>query len=316
MTFTEMIRAKSVTAGYDVTSMMDTIDDSTPTGLQLVAADERELKECLSCIASSIKSGKKKHWQNISVIDLNFGCPKPEIVKPGLGPCMLSRPAELRPLFECLRSFKESGALPSLRAVGAKIRLGLTHDEHHVQKVYLPVFSLASEYLDYLTVHPRNASSSVRSQSPDFPALSSLCSSLPRGVRSLKVLGNADVVSVPSLARLLGTGVDGAVIGRGAIDNPWIFRHLLGKGDPWPTLAEVDEEEERAKEWEGRWIVHNGSIKNKYVTFREINFERIRHMVKTGENIVVGNKQVREMKREHLRIKGEAEDDYEARRES
>ncbi len=55
------------------------------------------------------------HWRNIVAIDLNFGCPKPDIVKYQLGPAMLSSPRKVESLFESLKTFKGSGAMPSLK---------------------------------------------------------------------------------------------------------------------------------------------------------------------------------------------------------
>ena len=79
LTFTEMIRAKSITDGYNVINMIDTIDPQTNTGLQLVTKDSRELTDCLNYIEFCILSGRNTHWRNISTTDLNFGCPKPSI---------------------------------------------------------------------------------------------------------------------------------------------------------------------------------------------------------------------------------------------
>ncbi|HCT50870.1 MAG TPA: tRNA dihydrouridine synthase DusB, partial [Balneola sp.] len=58
------------------------------------------------------------------------------------------------------------------------------------------------------------------------------------------IIGNGDVTS-PELAKKMfdETGVDGVMIGRGAIGNPWIFeqsRHYLETGEllPEPSLEE------------------------------------------------------------------------------
>jgi len=76
LTFTEMIRAKSITSSTPVTMMIDTIDSTTPTGLQLSVATAGELTDCLEHMAVQIETNKQPHWKNIAVIDLNFGCPK------------------------------------------------------------------------------------------------------------------------------------------------------------------------------------------------------------------------------------------------
>ena len=58
-----------------------------------------------------------------------------------------------------------------------------------------------------------------------------------------KTIGNGDVTTPEDVKRMLETGCDGVMIGRGAIANPWIFqqaRHFLKTGQylPEPTIQE------------------------------------------------------------------------------
>jgi tRNA-dihydrouridine synthase len=302
-----MIRAKSIEKMLGVVSMIDTIDASTPTGIQLVAADEHELLRCLDTLAgSSAQQTPPSHWQNISAIDLNFGCPKPDIVKYRLGPALLSSPQKMDALFRTMKQFKDSGAMPNLQAIGAKIRLGMDEDEAS-QKLYLPILEAANESLDFLTVHPRHAGLPVWDQRPDLLAVKEIVSlSSP----ALKIIANGDVVCPRSLDTMFkSTGCDAVMIARGAINNPWIFRWLLDSSQcEWPaTPQEVDAAERDSEAWESRWNVCNqahGGIKHKYVSFRKVNFQRIRHFVETGEDVVFGNEKVRDHKKDAHLSKG------------
>lgn len=60
---------------------------------------------------------------------------------------------------------------------------------------------------------------------------------------SIPILGNGDVTTAEDVAQLFDLGCDGVMIGRGAIQNPWIFaqaKHYLATGEelPPPTIDE------------------------------------------------------------------------------
>lgn len=65
-------------------------------------------------------------------------------------------------------------------------------------------------------------------------------------VVAIPVIGNGDVITPEDAKRMLETGCDGVMIGRGAIANPWIFRetqHYLATGEhlaPPPLEERLD----------------------------------------------------------------------------
>jgi hypothetical protein len=142
--------------------LLDLIDPSTPTGIQLLATSADELTRALAVIEEEVRgqlqprstmhwsravtrfshtrtqaAQRRPHLRNLCAVDLNFGCPNPDIISMGAGPAMLKRRSRLEAMFAALAAWRESSALP-VRAVGAKIRLGLNQFEMDKQ-VYIPV---------------------------------------------------------------------------------------------------------------------------------------------------------------------------------
>jgi len=265
LTFTEMIRAAALARNNRSTiELIDTVDAEVPTGLQLLAANERELAQALERL-ETLAASTHPHLRNVRVIDLNFGCPSPEVIRIGAGPALLKRRVKLRVMFETLRSFKEKTALP-IAAVGAKIRLGLNRQEQD-QKVYLSVVEEANQTLDYLVIHARHA----RQGSEERRTWAAIGEAKARA--KIPLIGNGDVASREDFARLeLETQADGAMIARGAIRSPWIFRGLTGKGSSGPSsLEEIDEAERRYLELAARF-----GARPKFLQWHREGFARMR----------------------------------------
>ena len=85
-------------------------------------------------------------------------------------------------------------------------------------------------------IHARHAR-----QGSDDPAT---WSAIARAKAQAKIplIGNGDIASLADFGRLeTETAADGAMIARGAIRSPWVFRGLTQKGSPEPTsLEELD----------------------------------------------------------------------------
>lgn len=231
LTWTEMIRARGLTRNNKSTfELIDTFDPEVLTGVQLLVTNEKELIEALSKLEGSTSA----HFKNIRAVDLNFGCPSPEVIKIGAGPALLKRRSKLEAIFSALGEWKKTTSLP-IGAVGVKIRLGLNRMEQD-QKVYLPIVELANAHVDYLVIHARHA----RQDSSEKPTWSAVAEA--RAKAKIPIIGNGDVVTREDWDRLRReTNADGALIARGAIRSPWVFRGLRGLGSGTPdSLAEID----------------------------------------------------------------------------
>ena len=126
LTFTEMIRAQAIQRRNQSTlDLIDTHDPDTPTGLQLLAKSSGELIGALTILERMAGEKSGHHFHNISSVDINFGCPSPEIIRSGAGPAMLKRRARLMEMFRDFALWRQHTSLRSIAAIGCKIRLGL-----------------------------------------------------------------------------------------------------------------------------------------------------------------------------------------------
>jgi len=278
ITWTEMVRASSIAKGIDSTlALIDTYDERTLTGIQLLASTPKELKAALQRVeafANGADGSQHRHFSNIRAIDLNFGCPSPDVIKSGAGPALLKRRKRMKELFEVLAEFKQSteasGSM-QIGAVGCKVRLGLNEKEKKAN-VVLPVIDCAAECgLDYVVVHARHA----KQKSSDQPTWESIREAKEHVAGSgMAVIGNGNVFCRAEADQLMQlSGCDGVMMARGAILNPWEFRQFRtdgGLSGEWPTQAEV---EEAQVAYDRLCSLYPG--KNKYRSFHSINFARL-----------------------------------------
>lgn len=59
------------------------MDASTPTGLQLLAKSPDELTRALHRI-EELANSTRHHYNNIRLVDLNFGCPSKDVINEGI----------------------------------------------------------------------------------------------------------------------------------------------------------------------------------------------------------------------------------------
>lgn len=266
LTWTEMIRARGLVRNNKATiDLIDTFEPDVMTGVQLMVANETELVEALRKI-EALASSTHPHFQNIRAIDLNFGCPSPEVIKVGAGPALLKRKAKMRAILEAFAGWKKTTTLP-IGAITAKIRLGINRMEQDA-KVYLPLVEIANDTIDALIVHARHA----RQESTEPPKWEAIAEIKARA--TIAIIGNGDVVTRADAERLHAlSGCDGFMIARGAIRSPWVFRELRSgvAGSGVGTLDEIDTAERQYLETAERY-----GTKEKFRTWHTEGFRRMR----------------------------------------
>lgn len=223
LTWTEMIRCQAVARNNNsALDLIDTFDPMTLTGLQLLAKTSDDLLRALHHLEDLSSNGSRPHFKNIAAIDLNFGCPSPDVIREGAGPALLCRRKRLEELLSTLVNWKNHPDNKlKIGAVGCKIRLGKNQTEQS-QKVYLRVAAVANEVgIDYLTVHARHAKQ-LSSELPTWSAIREI-----KEMATMPVIANGNIANIDDAERVQReTGCDGFMVARAAIRNPWIFRHF------------------------------------------------------------------------------------------
>ncbi len=160
-------------------------------------------------------------------IDINCGCWVKKIAQRGDGAGLLR---DLKKFEAVVRSVLRGTSLP----VTVKTRLGWDEDSIVILDVARMVAGLG---VQALTVHCRTRKQGYTGKA-DWDWLPRI-----KEASSVPLIANGDIVAPEHAAELFARGVDGLMIGRGAITSPWIFRHIkhyLATGErlPDPDLRE------------------------------------------------------------------------------
>jgi nifR3 family TIM-barrel protein len=138
-------------------------------------------------------------------IDLNFGCPSPKVINSGNGSALLRDPCASAKMIEQL---VQSTKLP----VTVKMRLGF-YDDTMFQQTCV---DFQNAGIQMLAVHGRTTQQKF-SGTADWEPIYRVKEKL-----TIPVLGNGDITSAEIAVERI-KNLDGIMIGRAAVKNPWIF---------------------------------------------------------------------------------------------
>lgn len=176
--------------------------DDQLTAIQIYGSDPERLEEAAHVAAEA----------NPLFLDINCGCWVPKIAGRGAGAGWLRDPEAMVAMAKRVVS---AVSLP----VTIKTRIGYGPESH------MPIVDLARRLEDAgvaaLTIHCRTA------QMGHSGAADWAWAQRAKEVVSIPVLVNGDVKSAEDAAKALSdTGCEGVMVGRRAIEHPWIFREI------------------------------------------------------------------------------------------
>jgi nifR3 family TIM-barrel protein len=191
-------------------------DDEHPIGAQLLGEDP----EIMAMAAKVV-------WKaGFDLIDLNFACPAPKVIRRKRGGFLLNDPDKV---IEIYNAVKDSVDCP------VTMKLRTSFDNQSYDNFWDITSRAAAGKVDALIVHPRAVCQRFTG-SANWQFLSEVKKQFPRTI----IFGSGDLFSADTIKNnIKNTGVDGAVIARGAIGNPWIFSQLRAGNDfVAPTLEQ------------------------------------------------------------------------------
>lgn len=215
---TEFVSAEGIMVADDRTrKYTEFTDEQRPVGVQLFGADGERMGEA---------ARKVVDWKCPDFIDINFGCPVNKVVSKNGGSSLLKDCPVLESVAAGVAKACE-GVVP----VTAKIRIGWDQDSINAVEVCK---ILEGAGMQAISIHGR-----TRSQGYGGEANWDVIDACARAV-SVPVIGNGDISTGEDLARRKSeTAVSGVMIGRAAMQNPWVFRqakHFLKTGQQLPPV--------------------------------------------------------------------------------
>ena len=199
---------------------LDFNEEERPFGIQIFGGDEEALG----------LSARICETVNPDLVDINFGCPVKKVALKGAGAGVLK---DIDLMIRLTASVVRSTSLP----VTVKTRLGWDEQTKNIMKV---AERLQDVGIQGLSIHGRTRTQMYKG-SADWTLIAAVKNN-PR-IR-IPIFGNGDIDSVEKAVEYKKRyGVDGIMIGRGAIGYPWIFneiKHFVKTGEhlPSPTIEQ------------------------------------------------------------------------------
>ena len=199
---TEMVSSKAIYYNDEKTlNMLNMEGEKRPIAVQIFGNEPEIMAESVK-----ILDGKA------DIIDINMGCPAPKVVKNGDGSKLLLD-------LELVQKIVEEVVKVSKVPVTVKIRKGW--DEKHVVAVQAAQI-IEKAGAAAITIHGRTREDFYTGEA-DWNIIREV-----KNAVNIPVIGNGDVVDCSSAKKMFEeTGVDGIMIGRASLGNPWIFKEII-----------------------------------------------------------------------------------------
>jgi len=214
---TEMVSSEGLVRGIDRTlEYAEYTEEERPISIQIFGGDPEKM-----AAAAQIVEG-----MGADIVDVNMGCPVPKIAKHNAGCSLMREPDHAATV---IAAMTKAVKIP----VTVKMRAGWNDDERNAPRLAQMVEDAGAAAV---TVHGRTAAQSY-SGSADWNLVADIASRL-----SIPVFGSGDCVEPEQIVERMRLGVEGVLVGRGVLRNPWILAQAadLAAGRPVRVVTAVD----------------------------------------------------------------------------
>ncbi len=226
LTFAGVMLAKSAASAKMLRKrIFHPFDDEHPVGAQILGDNPETMA----------KAAKALQDAGYDIIDLNFACPAPKVLRRQRGGWLLKDPETVIRIYSRVR---EAVTCP----VTMKLRIGFDTGSQSYDNFYAIVSETSRQGVDALTIHGRTVLQGFTGE-VDWDLLAETKRQFPKTT----MIGSGDLFKPQAIVkRLEDSKLNGVLIARGAIGNPWIYRGLNAvlAGEPVPGPPTVAEQAE------------------------------------------------------------------------
>jgi tRNA-dihydrouridine synthase B len=290
---TEMVSAEGLVRGIDRTlEYAEYTEEERPVSVQIFGGDPDKM-----AAAAQIVEG-----MGADIVDVNMGCPVPKIAKHDAGCSLMRQPSHAAAV---IAAMAKAVKIP----VTVKMRAGWDDDHQNAPMLARMVEDAGAAAV---AVHGRTAAQSY-SGSADWDLVAKIADAL-----AIPVFGSGDCVEPAHVIARLRSGVEGVLVGRGVLRNPWILAQAgdiaAGRAPREVTMADRGRflldyiellKQERTREPEGfrhsvgsssprakshdRWVVNKLRALGSWYTKGLDNGSHLRTAVNSAESLAALN---------------------------
>jgi nifR3 family TIM-barrel protein len=195
---TEMVSAEGLVRGIDRTlEYAEYTEEERPISIQIFGGDPDKMAAAAQIVED----------MGADIVDVNMGCPVPKIAKHNAGCSLMREPEHAAGV---IAKMAKAVNIP----VTVKMRAGWNDDERNAPALAKMVEDSGAAAI---AVHGRTAAQSY-SGTADWDLVTRIADTL-----TIPVFGSGDCIEPEQIVARMRAGVEGVLVGRGVLRNPWIL---------------------------------------------------------------------------------------------